>query len=326
MSLLAALALCIALDAPEQPFTFAVLGHLRGDANGEQLQNLDEVLDAVEVAHPDLVFLCGDLIWGDIDAPVTDVAKIRADWDALDTKLARLSMPVHRVPGNHDVNDVATRNVWLERYGALPKAFEFRGTKFLLLQSIWWPEDGSTQKHPQNYIRGKDLDAKQIEFVERELANRTGDSHAFVFMHQMLWWEDDAAWWRKVHPKLVSGHVEAVFGGDYGPLTMLQNRELTRILSAQFDNFVLVHVDGRDVKYEVRTVGALTTNKFTPAHFRDVNEYDKDTFGRKLFKRFATPTLLVRNLTIALLASFFAGMVFGLVWLALYRRRTRSRA
>ncbi|MCE9594288.1 MAG: hypothetical protein K8S98_08840, partial [Planctomycetes bacterium] len=155
--------------------------------------------------------------------------------------------------------------------------------------------------------------------------------------------------WRKVHPKLVSGHVEAVFGGDYGPLkfsalerdgieylqtsienraslTMLQNRELTRILSAQFDNFVLVHVDGRDVKYEVRTVGALTTDKFTPAHFRDVNEYDKDTFGRKLFKRFATPTLLVRNLTIAVVASFVAGLLVAGAIAFVRRRRARSGA
>jgi hypothetical protein len=348
MSVVLALALCATNVAPEEPFTFAVVGHLRGDANGEQLQNLDEVIDAVENARPDLVFLCGDLIWGDIESPKTDVTAIRADWDALDSKLARLSMPLHRVPGNHDVNDVATRNVWLERYGALPQSFEFHGAKFLLLNSIWWPDDGATEKHPQSYIRGKDLDPQQIEFVQRELRDRAADSHAFVFMHQMLWWDDDAAWWRKVHPYLVAGHVESVFAGDYGPmkfsalerdgieyiqtsienrasLEMLRNRELTRILAAQFDNFVLVHVDGANVRYEVRTVGALTTGKFTPAHFRDVVEFDKDTFGRKLFKRFATPTLLVNRLALVVVASFVAGLLAAAA-IVFVRRRARSRS
>lgn len=350
-ALLASLALAASLfpgaAQDDGRFSFVVLGHLRGDANGELLQNLDEVLGEVERLRPDLVFLCGDLIWGDIEAPRTDAAAIRADWDALDARLARLTMPVHRVPGNHDVNDVVTRDVWLERYGGLPRAIHFRGSTFLLLSSVWWPEDGSTAKHPGAYIRGKQLAPEQVAFVERELADSSRYAHAFVFLHHMLWWEEDAAWWRTVHPKLFAGRVDAVFGGDYGPLKfsalerdgvkylqtsienvisleMLRTRELSRQLSAQFDNFLRVEVDGPEVRYEVRTVGALSTGKFTPARFRAVNEFDKDTFARKLFRRFSTPERLVGNLTLAVVASFLAGVAITALCFALRRRGSRA--
>ncbi|MCC6409482.1 MAG: metallophosphoesterase [Planctomycetes bacterium] len=351
MTLIASLALTAALataqSADDQRFSFVVLGHLRGDANGELLQNLDEVLSEVERLHPDLVFLCGDLIWGDIEAKSTDAAAIRADWDALDRKLARLSMPVHRVPGNHDVNDLVTRDIWVERYGDLPKSFEFEGSKFLLLRSVWWPEDGSTQKHPDAFIRGKNLAQDQLAFLDHELAEPARYQHVFAFTHHLLWWDEDAGWWKKVHPKLLAGGVDAVFGGDYGPLKfsaqerdgvkylqtsienvisleMLRTRELSRQLSAQFDNFVLVEVDGESVRYDVRTVGALSTGKFTPDRFRAVNEFDKDTFARKLFKRFSTPDRLVRNLTIAVVASFLGGIAVAALYSRLRRRGSRA--
>ncbi|MBI5434685.1 MAG: metallophosphoesterase [Planctomycetes bacterium] len=351
MTLLASLALTASLasaqSADDQRFSFVVLGHLRGDANGELLQNLDEVLSEVERLQPDLVFLCGDLIWGDIEAPTTDAAAIRADWDALDRKLARLSMPVHRVPGNHDVNDLVTRDIWVERYGDLPKAFEFEGSKFLLLRSVWWPDESEFQKHPQAYIRGRDLARDQLGFLERELAEPSRSLHTFVFMHHLLWWSENAAWWRDAHPILAEANVDAVFGGDYGPLKfsaaerdgvrylqtsienvisleMLRTRELSRQLSAQFDNFLLVEVDGESVRYDVRTVGALSTGKFSPDRFRAVNEFDKDTFARKLFKRFSTPDRLVRNLTIAVVASFAAGIAVAALYFALRRRGSRA--
>lgn len=344
----AALTLASALAARSDDdgrFSFVVLGHLRGDRNGELVQNLDEVLGEVERVKPDLVFLCGDLIWGDIDARTTDAAAIRADWDALDAKLARLSMPVHRVPGNHDVNDVVTRDVWRERYGELPSVIDHEGSRFLLLRSVWWPEDGDTRKHPNEFIRGKNVDDAQIAFLERELS--VAHRHAFVLMHHLLWWDEDAGWWKKVHPQLAAAGVDAVFGGDYGPLKfsaeerdgvhylqtsienvisleMLRTRELSRQLSAQFDNFLLVEVDGEHVRYDVRTVGALSTGKFAPQRYRAVNEFDKDTFARKLFKRFSTPDRLVRNLAFAVAVSFVAGLVCAGSIVFLRRRAARG--
>ncbi len=328
---------------PEAKFSFCVLGHLRGDKTGEQLQNLDEVIADVKLLNPDLVFLCGDLIWGDIDATISDSATIEKDWEALDAKLATLGVPVYRTAGNHDVNDIVTRQVWVKRYGDLPKSVEFKGSKFILLKSVWWPEDSSTEKHPQRYIRGKDLDDAQVAQLSTELADPSKYEHAFVFTHALLWWDENASWWFKVHPLLVKGKVQDVFGGDYGPmkfshlersgvdyyqtsienkvsLEMLRTRELSRILSSQFDNFLYVTVDGPAVRVEVRVVGATSTGKFTPQHFENVNEYDKGTFGRKLAIKFNTPEKLEHAFALAIAAGFASG-AFVAVAIALFLRR-----
>jgi hypothetical protein len=87
--------------------------------------------------------------------------------------------------------------------------------------------------------------------------------------------------------------VRAVFAGDYGPmkfshqrrdgidyvqtsvegdvpLELLRAREDSRLLSAQLDNFLLVTVAGTEVRTEVRTLGAFSTGKFSPDHWRAV--------------------------------------------------------
>jgi hypothetical protein len=315
---------------------FVVLGHLRGDKNGELLANLPEVVAAVRAEDPDLVFLCGDLIWGDVDRETpADPAVIRADWERLDNALVGLGAPVYRVPGNHDICDLATRDVWLERYGSLPRAINLGNTRFLLLSSAWWPADGDTRKHPQETIRGVPLSETQIGFLSSELKTAPGVEHTFVFTHHMLWWEDDAGWWKKVAPVLEGHAVRAVFAGDYGPmkfahlerggihylqtsienrvsLEMLRGREASRMLSSQFDNYIVVDIDGAQVNYSVRAIGALSTDKFSPAHYREVHEYDKDSYGRKLLRRWSTPERLIGGLLQVSLAAFAAGALFVL--------------
>ncbi len=358
--LLAALGLGLALQlaaparAPAQgtdPLRIAVLGHLRGDDNGELLGYLDEVIAEVNRARPDVVVLTGDIVWGDVNNPDgTDVAAVRADWKATDAALAALTAEtILRVPGNHDINDVPTRDLWRERYGDLPRSVDVRGVRLLLMSSAWIPEDDDPRKHPQNAIRGVPLDAGQIAFLDAELA-RGGYEHAFLFMHHMLWWEDWASWWDDVHPKLVGHGVRAVFAGDYGPLKfshvardgidyvqssiendvsigMLRMREPSRVLSTQLDNWVLVTVDGADARLDVRTVGALSTGKFSPQRFREVHEYDKGSFKRRLYRKIGwDPERLFSGTLLVGVAGAAGGMLSGLVLAALWSRRRRARA
>jgi calcineurin-like phosphoesterase family protein len=337
-----------ALEEPQ--VRFVVLGHLRGDRNGEPLQNLDEVVGEVARTQPDLVFLLGDLIWGDVDQPGPAPREaIVADWERLDAALARIGAPIWRVPGNHDICDVVTRDIWRERYGVLPRAVTFERCRFLLLSSAWIPEDGDTRKHPQNFIRGADLGSTQIAFVRSELEEPEPAAHVFVMMHHLLWWEERAAWWSAVHPQLASHGVRAVFGGDYGPMKfsherrdgvdylqtsienrvsteMLRGNERSRLLSSQLDNFLLVTVDGPEVRYEVRTVGALTTGKFTPQRWREVNEYDRGSLPRRLYQRWNSPERMFRGLLQMSGAAFATGVASALVAilaLQLLRRRRR---
>ena len=74
---LAALALAASptqAAAERARFSFVVAGHIRGDRNGEIPPGVEELVVEIERLSPDLVFLTGDLIWGDIlrEGPRTD--------------------------------------------------------------------------------------------------------------------------------------------------------------------------------------------------------------------------------------------------------------
>jgi len=337
---------CAAEQADRKPFSFVVLGHVRGDANDKMNPLFDELLIKLHKLAPDMIFLTGDMIWGDVNAKVPDAAAIKRDWDRLDTTLGSLGVPVYRVPGNHDINDPVTRDIYFARYGALPQAFTYRGSRFLLLNSSWVPEGSEPQPVPRPYIRGNQLGPDQIQFIRKELSGQRYD-HVFVFMHHLLWWHrEEAAWWRDVHPLLAGGNVRAVFGGDYGPMKfshmrrdgidyfqcsiegnisipMLRGLMSSRLLSQQFDNFLYVRVDRSRVAVDVETIGEVSSGKFTPERWRAINEYEppKESLEERLWNLVGSPGSPRRQLVIfasVMVICFLGGMGVARIW---YRRK-----
>jgi 3',5'-cyclic AMP phosphodiesterase CpdA len=270
--------------------TFVVLGHLRGDRTLELHYLLEELLSEVGELDPDFAVLTGDVIWGNPQQTPADRASVLAQWEALDSALARLDIPIYRVPGNHEISDQVTYELFVERYGPLPAAIDHGPVRLLLLNSAWPADEGA----PRAVTRGYDLDSAQIRFARERLAEAGDSGHAFVFVHHLLWWGDaGSSWWREVHPELVAGGARAVFSGDYGPekfshtrqdgidyyqssiappgnIEILRGHEWNRILAQQFDNFLVVRLAGTDVEVEVRTIGETTTGHFTPDHWRAV--------------------------------------------------------
>jgi hypothetical protein len=278
-------------------FSFVVIGHVRSDENGKLSPLLDELMVKVRRHSPDLIFLTGDMIWGDVHADVPDADVVKRDWDRLDATLKQLRVPVYRVPGNHDIHDPVTRDIYFARYGELPMAFTHRGSRLILLNSSWTPEGNEPSSIKRQYTRGKQLGAKQIEFIRSELSESQRYDHVFLFMHHLLWWHrQEAAWWRDVHPLLVGRNVRAVFGGDFGPVKFSHMRRdgidylqssiegipsikrlraliSSRLLSQQFDNYLYVTVNGEHVTVNVETLGEMSLGKFTPEVWRAVDEY-----------------------------------------------------
>ena len=239
-------------------------------------------------------------------------------------------MPVHRVPGNHDISDLGTRDLYVRRYGRPPQVVEFRGSRFLLLSSAWIPADGDTRHAP--YTRTTALDSGQVNFLRSELPRPGPFLHTFVFQHHTLWWEPDAPWWQEVHPLLAQAGVDAVFAGDYGPLKfsfaerdrvryyqsalegdvslgILRELMSSRLLASQFDNFLLVTVRGPVVDVEVRTVGETSSGKFTPGRWREVNLWQAPPppLPQRVWRLVGSPKRL------AVLALFAAGL-FAAGW------------
>jgi 3',5'-cyclic AMP phosphodiesterase CpdA len=337
-----------ALALLAERFSFVVIGHTRGGpGNGKQpTARYEEMVSEIRRLAPDFVVLTGDLVYGDFEAKVVDGNAVTRDWEAVDAVFAQLGCPVHRAPGNHDVWEPTTRDIWIQRYGALEKSFEHSGSRFLLLNSCWTPAPGENAQVPPKYIRGVQLDAERVAFVRGEVERAKDAQHVFVFLGHVLWWDDSAPWWSDVHPLLTQVNTRAVFSGDLGPwkfshlrrdgidyvqsavefanppVVMQRNREAVRMLSEQLDNFAFVTVDGDGVRIEIKTLGALSTGLFTPAMYRDVHEYDAGSFERKVFARMDTPGKLVGWLAKLGLLAFTAGVAVTLTLLWLLRRRS----
>ena len=316
--------LALALGSPERataqadsltprPHTFAVIGHVRGKNDGKLNPKMGELLARLQAIHPDFVVLTGDIIWGDIQSARADTAKVQREWNELDSAFATLGVPVYRVPGNHDISDIGTRDIWWERYGPVPSVVERNGSRLILLGSAWIPADGDTTH--QRITRPAALAPAQVKFLKDELARPGRWNHTFVVMHHMLYWDPSAAWWRDVHPLLARAGVTAVFAGDYGPLKFshmtrdsvqyvqaslegimtletLRNFERSRVLSAQFDNFLVVRVKGAEASIDVETLGEFSSPQFQPAFYEAMMPKPGPTGWRKLVADFATPKKL----------------------------------
>lgn len=289
-----ALSLCSAHPASAQDssnrFTFAVVGHLRGNSDPELYPRLDEVIAELKRHKPDLLFLTGDIIWGSIPKALTDRKAVIAQWERVDRKLATLGIPIYRVPGNHDIHDPVTRDVFFERYGTLPRAVDFRGSRFLLLNTTFTPTGNAPVPSAQKLTKTLRLDTLQRQFVQNALTQSPA-TNTFVVMHHVLWFEPDDPWWTEVHPSLVKKGVRGVFSGDLGPamythvvrdsidyfratLNAMVDKPtaaatpVSLIRTVQFESFVIGQVDGATVRYTVPTVGALTSDAFSPDRWR----------------------------------------------------------
>ena len=322
-----------AAGAADSTYRFVVVGHVRRDSHGGMLHpRLGELIERIRALNPDLVFLTGDMVWGDYENNPADTAAVEREWRALDSALGSLPMPVHRVPGNHDISDIGTRDLYFRRYGPLPRVVEFRGSRFILLSSAWIPADDDTRHAP--YTRPEALDSAQVSFLRAELIRPGPFGHTFVFQHHILWWDPEAPWWREVHPLLAQHGADAVFAGDYGPLKfsfterdrvryyqssiegdvslgILREMMSSRLLERQFDNFLLVTVRGPEVEVEVRTLGETSSNKFTPEHWREINLWEAPTppLPSRIWRTIGSPKRL-------LALSLFAVGIFAAGWFA----------
>lgn len=279
-------------ESPDQ-YSFVVIGHLRGEPDDGTYFLLGELLDRVQELSPDLIFLTGDMIFGDWHRPVADRERIVGEWEDLDAALATVDIPVFRVPGNHDINDPVTRDVYYSRYGEPPVAVEFGRDLFMLLASPHIPQGTDAPGLPRPYPRMTELASSQVEFIKEQLESGREFRNVFLFMHHILWWSQDSIWWQEVHPVLAKHGTRGVFAGDHGPLkfshfrrdgieylhTALEGKvparhlrlsEEGRLIHYQFDHFLYVAVEGEQVDVRVEVVGALSSGKHDPTFYEEV--------------------------------------------------------
>lgn len=154
--------------------TFFVAGHVYGNPktrreNPEQLGLYPVFLETIkkDIIKEDIEFgfFTGDMVY----------RNNKSEWDAFDKDIANINIPVHLVPGNHDV---ANKQLFYNRYipngTSTYKEFSNNGDLFIILDPN---------------IDQWNINGPQLEFLKNSLKNASEYKNIFVFFHQILWWE-----------------------------------------------------------------------------------------------------------------------------------------
>jgi len=88
-------------------------------------------VDKLNLLQPEFVLSVGDFIAG----YTRDPERINAEWEVFESRIARLEMPFHPVPGNHDITNETMAEIWEERWGPRYRSFVHGDVLFLCLDS-----------------------------------------------------------------------------------------------------------------------------------------------------------------------------------------------
>lgn len=239
-------------------YAFFVAGHTYGK-HGVNNIGLHPPFEA----HYDTLNNNSKIILGVLTGDIV-LAPTPQEWDEVDSSLKRLNMPIHFAFGNHDLQIDPS---YIDgRYGPLYKAFRQENDLFIFLDSN---QDSLS-------ILGN-----QLDFLTHTLDSLAGSSeHIFVFMHHMVWWEEDnifaaappngvmqkgenVNFWSTIEPLFRNLNKPVFFfSGDGGAnyiarsLTYYNDGNLTYTTSGmgfgQKDNYILVEVlDNEEVRLKV---------------------------------------------------------------------------
>ncbi len=206
MTALVLLSGCV--NAPEAPtedgFSFVTIGDSRGD---EPIVQPQAYLDCIKQinslpSRPAFVINVGDLILGSED----EQELIMEEWDEFDRVTQEIKVPVHLVPGNHDVWDEQSYAIFTDRYGPTYYSFDHGNSHFVVLSSEE-QEEGEASK----------ITGAQLKWLAADLDKHKAAVHTFVFLHKPFWTGlrglDKTSWDEDVHPLLAKHNVDIVFAG-----------------------------------------------------------------------------------------------------------------
>lgn len=218
-------------------FRFAVIGDRAGGAN--IAGTFARAMDQLNWLQPEFVMSVGDYVEG----YTNDRKELNLEWDGFQKIVGKLQMPFFYVPGNHDVNFPATKEVWKERIGHSYYSFIYKNVLFIVLDS-----EDAPRKFPPNMEKDiatfnklkkenpaalkKWLDAwlktpeakeafgeeNKVEFPEAQRAwlKKTLTEHSnvrwtFIFVHEPVWDNPSASF--KDIQEMLKGRKHTFFAG-----------------------------------------------------------------------------------------------------------------
>ena len=198
-------------NKPEN-FQFAVIGDRTGGASVDGTFEL--AMGQLNLLQPEFVINVGDIIEGYTD----DKDELNEMWDEAAGLTGQMQMPLFHTPGNHDISNASSREVWIDRHGASYYYFVYQDTLFMILDS----EDGSRPEPPEhmkesielyNRLQTEDPEkaqqmlaefmkdesvvaglsapvefpVTQMEWIESTLAANQDVRWTFLFTHEPCW-------------------------------------------------------------------------------------------------------------------------------------------
>jgi hypothetical protein len=247
---------CVSHDHQDDSYSFFVAGHTYGNPNGSN-----------PGLHPPFIKSFGwineneDIDFGILTGDIVRKSDVPS-WDSVDAQLEKLRPKVYFCPGNHDIKN---RELYESRYGKRFYSFSYANDLFIVM-------DGSLDRW--------NISGEQLEFLKEELQADPATGNIFLFIHQLVWWDEDNVfskvnlnwppytpdttnYWAEVEPLLQSVPVPVViFAGDLGanntatPVMYFKDKNITYIASGMgsiaHDNFIVVHMtDKREPEYKL---------------------------------------------------------------------------
>jgi hypothetical protein len=204
----------LALTSSAEDFQFVIVSDRTG---GHRPGVFEAAIEKINLLQPDFVVSVGDLIEGYTE----DHAVLTREWDEIEGFVGRLQMPFFYAAGNHDYSNETMSRLWRDRFGPSYYHFRHRDVLFLVLNS----EIISSVSNPGTPVPGPDQQSRQLEYVERVLAEHADARHTFVVIHQPLW---DA---KKIHPDWLRIEVwlgarpYTVFAGHHHRYTAMRRHD-----------------------------------------------------------------------------------------------------
>lgn len=318
--------------------SFVVWGHPRGPTDGSKPLYLDEILGRIAELDPNFIVVTGDVVSGGASrSKPLNPDLITSDWEFFDRSIEeKLGIPVYRTPGNHDVNNFTTRDIYLKRYRKPPYAITVNDSRLIFLDSVGINQRKNDRGRYWDF-QGLYFDKPQLEFIKNEIARQDAYHHVFFFWHHTrMWSKTSSPWWKDIHPLLKGGKTRAIITGDpikkymydnhdgihyicssileTPPVSWLKNNPGTKAgwdVFRQLDNIQHVIVNADDVEYRTIVVGALQNEGLSPSYWESY--YSSLNWKNRMLDTFKKYLVRPRHLLLAISAGAFIWIIIGLL-------------
>lgn len=280
-------------DAPTDRMTFAVFSDLTG---GERSEIFQIAVAQMNMFRPEFIMNVGDLVEGGTE----DADQLDAQYDSFDARADLARAPIFYTGGNHDLNSMAAREFWEERYGRRYYHFKYKDVLFLILDTddstaermaeimalreeagVVFEEQGFEAFAQTEYSNlpedgGGAVSREQSEYFKKVIAENSDVRRVFLFMHKAPWQREDLTTFAEIEVALgdlpytvFHGHRHAHKylrrnGRDYIQLATTGGTQLPGN-GPSFDQFVVVTLAGDEMEIvNLRMDGVLDKTGHIP--------------------------------------------------------------